>query len=156
TVRMNRVSLDSVLASTELETIAAEADRTDELQRARHLLQCARSEAASRHTITVAGLGDFTLHLLVGEGLPREIHVLRNGIYITDGFPKFGQPLRSLRGTKEYIALLEPARTEEGKAPSSLLKQLENPEHNAFEPERLVDPTKRETARTQIKELIKK
>lgn len=155
-VRMNRISLDSVLASTDLETIAVQADRTHELVRARLLLQCARSEAASRHPITVNGLGNFTLHLLVGEGLPREIHILRNGIYITDGFPKFGQPLRSLRGTKEYIALLEPARTDEGKAPSSLLKQLENPEHNAFEPERLIDVTKRETAKAQIKQLIRK
>jgi hypothetical protein len=152
--RINRASLDSVLDDQELEELAEQGDQLSELERARRLLLCIRSEAASHHKISIAGLGDFTLHLLVSEGLPREVHILRNGIYITDNFAKFSQPMRQFPGTRELIAVLEPARTGEGKGPSALLKQLENPAHDAFEPDRIASENDRKTARSQIKKLI--
>src|SRR5690606_2940933 len=64
------------------------------------------------------------------------------------------QSMRRFPGTREFIAVLEPGRTESG--PSALLKRLENPAHDAFEPERIVDPEERRKARTQIKFLINK
>jgi Asp-tRNA(Asn)/Glu-tRNA(Gln) amidotransferase C subunit len=112
-----------------------------------------RSDASERHTISIAGLGDFTLHLLVSEDLPREVQILRNGIYIADNFAKFSKPFRQFRGTREFTAVLEPARTQEGRKPSALLKKLENPAHDAFEPDRISDPDDREVARKQIKKL---
>lgn len=151
---INRSSLDSVLEDEVLEALAREHDQFAELERARRLLLCIRSEAASRHVITVPGLGDFTLHLLVSEDLPREVHVLRNGIYITDNFAKFSQPMRQFPGTREFTAVLEPASTDEGRAPSTLLKQLENPAHDAFEPDRITGEPERLRARNQIKKLI--
>lgn len=153
-IRINQTSLDSILDSDDLKKIAEDADQLEDLLRARRLVDCTRSEAAVRHTITVDGLGDFTLHLLVGEGLPREVHVLRNGIYITDNFSKFSQPMRRFPGTREFTAVLEPAQTEAGRKPSALLKQLENPAHDSFEPERIVDEGQRKKARAQIKSLI--
>lgn len=155
-VKLNQPSIDSILDSTALAEIAAASDETASLERAKRLMQCIRSDAATRHKITVAGLGDFTLHLLIAEGMPREIHILRNGIYICDNFGKFGLPMRAFRGTKEYIAVLEPARTDAGKKPSQLLKQLENPAHDAFEPERIIDTVAQKAARQQIKSLIGK
>jgi hypothetical protein len=155
-VHMNQSSLDSILDSAELRQIATESDQLEELERARRLLDCARSEASVQYPITVPGLGDFTLHLLVGEKLPREVHVLRNGIYITDNFAKFAEPMRRFPGTREFTAVLEPARSEAGRKPSSLLKKLENPSHDAFEPERIVDPKALQDARDQIRYLIKR
>jgi len=155
-VQMNQSTLDSILVSVELRRVAQEADQLEELERAQRLLNCIRSEVSQQHTISVAGLGDFTLHLLVAEDLPREVHVLRNGIYITDSFAKFGQPMKRFPGTREFSAVLEPARTDAGRKPSQLLKQLENPEHTALEPERIVDPIEHRKARSQIKELISK
>jgi hypothetical protein len=154
TTHMNQGSLDSILDSSELKKTATEADQLEELERARRLVDCTRSEATIRHTVTVAGLGDFMLHLLVREGWPREVHVLRNGIYITDNFAKFSHPMRRFPGTREFTAVLEPARTSAGRKPSALLKQLENPAHDAFEPERIVDAQERQKARKQIKDLI--
>lgn len=151
---ISRTSLDAVLVDQALEAIAVENDQLAELRRARRLLLATRSEAASRHTISIAGLGDFTLHLLVGEGLPREVHILRNGIYITDNFAKFSQPLRQFPGTREFIAVVEPASSAQGKAPSVLLKRLENPAHDAFEPDRLSDEAERDQAKKQIKKLV--
>jgi len=153
-VEMNQSSLDGILANPNLEAVAKDADQLEELERARRLLECVRSDVTKQQTITVDGLGDFTLHLLVAEGLPREVHVLRNGIYITANFAKFGQPMKRFPATREFIAVLEPARTVAGRRPSQLLKQLENPAHDAFEPERIVDRTELQKARKQIKELI--
>lgn len=152
---MNKASLDSILASSELQQIAIDADESDELHRARRLLDCTRSDAASKHTISVTDLGDFTLSLLVEKDLPREVHVLRNGIYIADNFSKFAEPMKRFPATREFIAVLEPSQTPAGYAPSSLLKQLENPAHDAFEPERIIDNREREAARKAIKNLIK-
>lgn len=155
-VKLSQSSIDSILESLALAEIAAASDETANLDRAKRLMQCIRSDGATQHKISVAGLGDFTLHLLIAEGMPREIHILRNGIYICDNFGKFGLPMRAYRGTKEYMAVLEPARTDAGKKPSQLLKRLENPAHDAFEPERIVDPAAQKAARQQIKSLISK
>lgn len=155
-VKLSQSSIDSILESPALSEIAALSDETSNLERAKRLMQCIRSDGATRHKITVAGLGDFTLHLLIAENMPREIHILRNGIYICDNFGKFGLPMRAYRGTKEYMAVLEPARTDAGKKPSQLLKRLENPAHDAFEPERIVDPAAQKAARQQIKSLMNK
>lgn len=152
--KLNRSSLDGILHSAELEAIASDIDQVSDLERARRLLECIRSEVTGRHDICIPGLGNFTLHLLVGEGLPREVHILRNGIYITDNFVKFGQPMKSFPGTREFIAVLEPAQGPSGEAPSRLLKRLENPAHDEFEPERIVDPRELQTARSKIKALI--
>ena len=155
-VKLSQSSIDSILDSPALSEIAALSDETSNLERAKRLMHCISSDGATRHKITVAGLGDFTLHLLIAESMPREIHIIRNGIYICDNFGKFGLPMRAYRGTKEYMAVLEPARTDAGKKPSQLLKRLENPAHDAFEPERIVDPTSQKIARQQIKTLMNK
>jgi hypothetical protein len=155
-VKLNQPSIESILESPALAEMAAASDETASLERAKRLMLCVSSDAATHHKIAVKGLGDFDLHLLIAEGMPREIHILRNGIYICDNFGKFGLPMRAFRGTKEYIAVLEPARSDAGKKPSQLLKQLENPAHDAFEPERIVDPAAQQAARQQIKSLINK
>lgn len=155
-VKLNQPSIESILDSSPLAEIAAASDEIASLERAKRLMLCVSSDAATQHKISVKGLGEFDLHLLIAEDMPREIHILRNGIYICDNFGKFGLPMRAFRGTREYIAVLEPARSEAGKKPSQLLKQLENPAHDAFEPERIVDPSAQQAARQQIKELINK
>jgi hypothetical protein len=153
---INSASLASILGSTELESVATQADQLEELRRARRLLECIRSEAASTHKILVPDLGEFTLHLLVKDDMPREVHVLRNGIYISDNFAKFSEPMRRFPGVREFTAVLEPSPTPAGKLPSTLLKQLENPAHDAFEPERIIEEVERQKAKKQIKHLIKR
>ncbi|MDB5747672.1 MAG: hypothetical protein JWP72_2520, partial [Massilia sp.] len=103
-VKLNQPSIESILESPALADIAAASDETASLDRAKRLMLCIGSDAAIRHKISVKGLGDFDLHLLIAENMPREIHILRNGIYICDNFGKFGLPMRAFRGTKEYIA----------------------------------------------------
>lgn len=155
-VRIDKTSLDAILDSEKLMEVAMECDRVMEVERAKRLVKCVRSDATTHHKIQIAGLGSFDLHLLVEEGLQRDVHVLRNGIYICDNFSKFGEPLKRFPATREFTALLEPSRAEEGRSPSSLLKRIENPAHDAFEPERIVVRGERERARRQIKQLVKR
>jgi hypothetical protein len=154
-IKINHATLESILNSEALEAVAKQTDELEDLHRARRLLECIRSDATTKHKISINQLGDFSLHLLVKEGMPREVHILRNGIYIADNFAKFSEPMRRFPGVREFIAILEPSQTELGKLPSSLLKQLENPAHDSFEPERIVDEVAREKAKKQIKQLIK-
>lgn len=152
-IAIDSVSLDDVLSDQKLYRSAEAQDKEESIQRAKTLLRCIRYPT-ERHTIHVDGLGDFILHILVDTGLRRGVHIIRNGIYITDSFHNFRQPLRQFPGTKEFIAVLEPSPGPRGARPSTLLKRLENPSHDAFEPDRIVDPAENAQARRQIRSLI--
>lgn len=152
-ITIDATSLDHVLSSRQLYASAEAQDKEDSIQRAKTLLRCIR-HPTERHTIHVEGLGDFVLHILVDIGLRRGVHVIRNGIYITDNFGHFKQPLRQFPGTKEFVAVLEPASGPTGAPASTLLKRLENPSHDAFEPDRIVDQAENLKARRQIKTLL--
>jgi hypothetical protein len=135
--------------------VAKESDQSHQIARAVHLLRCIRAPTAT-HRIEVKGLGVFTLHILVEEGLAREVHVIRNGIYITSKFDKFDRQLRKFPATREFIAALEPSLGEEGRLASSNLKRLENPSHDALEPERIRDPETQVHLRRQMNSLFGK
>lgn len=153
---LNSSTIASHLESELLAATAAGIDQKGDLERAHTLLECILSDRSIRAEIEVSGLGAFYLHLLVGEGLPREVHILRNGIYITSNFAKFDEPMKRFPGTREFVAVLEPVPGDRGRRASELLKKTENPAHDAFEPERIVDAEDQAVARVQIKELIRK
>lgn len=89
-------------------------------------------------------LGDCQVRILVGEKLPKKVAVLRNGMLITEelaGLKRFGE-------FKDFVAVLECSSTK-GQA---LLRGMEPPRHDAFEPERL-PPDRRSAGKTALKEL---
>jgi hypothetical protein len=89
-------------------------------------------------------LGTCELRILVGENLPRRVAMLRNGMLITETLPgliRFGD-------FKEFVAVLE-CPTEKG---NELLRAMEPPRHDAFEPDRL-PPDRRQNGRTALREL---
>jgi hypothetical protein len=89
-------------------------------------------------------LGECELRILVGENLPRRVAVLRNGMLITEFLPgliRFGD-------FKEFVAVLE-CTTQKG---LELLRAMEPPRHDAFEPDRL-PPDRRQQGRTALREL---
>jgi hypothetical protein len=90
-------------------------------------------------------LGECELRILVGENLPRRVAVLRNGMLITETLPgliRFGD-------FKEFVAVLE-CKSEKG---LNLLRAMEPPRHDAFEPDRL-PPDRRQHGRTALRELV--
>jgi uncharacterized protein YaiE (UPF0345 family) len=79
-------------------------------------------------------LGLCQLRILLDEGLPKKVCVLRNGMFISDSLSLAG--LKSFSDFKEFVAVVE-CKTKKG---IELLRAMEPPRHDDFEPERL--PTK--------------
>ncbi len=79
-------------------------------------------------------LGLCQLRILLDEGLPKKVCVLRNGMFISDSLSIAG--LKSFSDFKEFVAVVE-CKNRKG---VELLRAMEPPRHDDFEPERL--PTK--------------
>ena len=81
----------------------------------------------------------------MGENLPKRVAVLRNGMLITEeleGLRKFGD-------FKEFVAVLE-CKSTKG---NELLRAMEPPRHDDFEPDRLPTEKDKRRARLALKEL---
>ena len=91
-------------------------------------------------------LGKCQLRILVKEGLPKRVAVLRNGMLITDEL----QNLKRFSSYKGFVAVLE-CRNEKGQA---LLREMEPPRHDDFEPERL-PPDRQKAGRVALREITK-
>lgn len=77
----------------------------------------------------MAILGRCQLRIVVGEGLPRKICFLRNGMFITDRLNR----LKQFHDFKEFTAVFQ-CLSDKG---NELLREMEPPRHDNFEPERL-------------------
>jgi hypothetical protein len=85
-------------------------------------------------------LGNCELRLLVREGLPKKIAFLRDGMLITEdltGLKRFGD-------FKEFVGVVECHST----AGNKLLKDMEPPRHDNFEPNRL--PTRKDQHKGRV------
>ncbi len=85
-------------------------------------------------------LGLCQLRILVGEGLPKKVCALRNGMFISDNLNR----LKSFSEYKEFVAVFH-CQSKKG---NELLRLMEPPRHDDFEPERL--PTKEEQRKGTI------
>lgn len=82
-------------------------------------------------------LGLCQVKILIGEKLPKKVCVLRNGMFITDNLNR----LKSFSDFKNFVAVFHCQSTKG----SELLRSMEPPRHDDFEPERI--PTKAEQKR---------
>lgn len=79
-------------------------------------------------------LGFCQLRILIGEGLPKKVCILRNGMFITDSLTG----LKSFSDFKEFVAVFH-CQSQKG---NTLLRAMEPPRHDDFEPPLL--PTRQE------------
>lgn len=92
-------------------------------------------------------LGLCELKILIGENLPKKVCILRNGMFITENlkglirFPDF----------KDFVAVIQ-CKNSSG---NSLLRAMEPPRHDSFEPERLPELKDKKMGRKALKELSK-
>jgi len=87
------------------------------------------------------------LRILLGDNLPKRVAALRNGMLITEeleGLRKFGD-------FKEFVAVLE-CKSTKG---NELLRAMEPPRHDDFEPDRLPTEKDKSKARLALRELSK-
>ncbi len=100
-------------------------------------------------------LGLCELRILIEEALPKKICFLRNGMFISDSLSVPG--LKNFSDFKEFIAVVE-CKSKKGIA---LLRAMEPPRHDDFEPARLVSEQKKgqralKDLATWIREMLKR
>lgn len=131
---------------------AAEADgQKSQLDFSRDLFKCLISPDAEEIVQNVHGLGKMRFRILVQDGLPKRVGIVRNGMLITSELQQFGDKLQRFVGTREFVAFVEPVAD----SASKLMKSIENPRHDSFSANRLSDPVKRQAAESAMKQLIK-
>lgn len=79
-------------------------------------------------------LGLVQVRILIGEGFPKKVCALRNGMLISDSLNR----LKIFSDFKEFVAVFH-CQSKKG---NELLRAMEPPRHDDFEPDRL--PTKKE------------
>ncbi|CAN0598441.1 unnamed protein product, partial [Ectocarpus sp. 12 AP-2014] len=147
---VNGENLAALLDDAAIEKAGEEASHGDDFRLARQLFQCRKSEGAVAKRFRVDDLGEFRAKILVDEGMPKRVAIVRNGMLIAQSLEHFGDKFARFPGARDFIMLVEPADDEASK----VLKSLENPQHNAFSAGRLDDPAKQNKVTRGMKQLI--
>lgn len=134
-IRLRKNNISSQLRSNELHDSAVQNNSISELEFAKQIHECITSSKTDRVENTFPEIGRMKLHILVGDGRPQRVAILRNGMFVADNLSAFGEKFRNFPSYKEFVAVLEPANS----SASSTLKRLENPAHNSLSSDRIVD-----------------
>ncbi len=138
-ISLTNQSIEELFSHPRIADVVAAEKFEEEFEIARNLFRCLTSASAIITTIDVPEVGKFNVRVLLEDGLPRVIKILRNGMVITDSLEEFGQRFARFPNHKDFIAIVETADT----TASSVVRRLENPEHNRLSAERIVDPIER-------------
>lgn len=149
TVNINRNTLENLLMREDIVNAADLAGHKNDLVFAQQLYRCMVSDISEEKIIDIPNLGRMRVRLLIEEGMPRRIGLIRNGMLITDNLRHFGHPLARFPGSRDFIVLVEPKDADT----SAFLKKLENPSHDGFSAERITDSGKRAAAARAMKQL---
>lgn len=141
---INAVSLDALLGDATVGGALGENDRELFGNVASYLTALKGGEEVQVVQTENQYLGTCELRILVGENLPKRVAVLRNGMLITESL----QRLKRFSDFKEFAAVLE-CKAEKG---LKLLRAMEPPRHDAFEPDRL-PPDLRQAGRVALRDL---
>lgn len=90
-------------------------------------------------------LGLCQVKILIGEGLPKKVCALRNGMFITDSL----NGLKSFSDFKEFVAVFR-CQSKKG---NELLRAMEPPRHDDFEPDRLPTREEQKKGKTALRDL---
>ena len=123
-------------------------DGLNDFDLARNLLAAADTSTPGyvENTTENTVFGQVRLRVVVDKGLPKKLGVVRNGMLITTaGLPG----AKYLNGFKPFVALM----TFESQKGNEVLRMIEPPEHNAFEPNRIEDSKERHRVERELKRL---
>lgn len=144
---------ESVLAM-----ISNQKNEPDQFNNSQNYLAClTATEGVITEQTQSALLGLCQLKILIGEGLPKKVAFLRNGMFISDSLSLAG--IKNFSDFKEFVAVFE-CKNPKG---IELLRAMEPPRHDDFEPDRL--PSKEDQLKgkkalkdmaTWIREMLKR
>lgn len=152
--RLDSTTIDEYFNEKNLtnEFRAGEIDKEDiERFNNRYNYLKALKNSSADETSQTATLGACNLRILLGENLPKKVCVLRNGMFISENVTG----LKSFSDYKEFSAVF----TCGSEAGNSLLRAMEPPRHDDFEPELLQDGSEKlkgKKALNEIKVMVRK
>lgn len=125
--------------------ISGEKDQPGTFESSGQFLQALSSNEKIVEETESAKLGHCQLHILVGEDLPKKVAILRHGMLITSELDR----LKRFNEFKEFVAVFE-CLSERG---NELLRAMEPPAHDDFEPDRLITSKQAREGRVALREL---
>ncbi|HEX3665813.1 MAG TPA: hypothetical protein VHU23_11335 [Rhizomicrobium sp.] len=151
-IRIDRLNLEHLFQDSEIIGAAEEDGHKDDFDLSADFLECLTSAEAEEEIFEIRGLGKISFRILVKEGLPKRVAIIRNGMLITTDLQNFNDRFQRFHGTKDFIAIVEPVE-DEGR---THFKRLENPRHNELSAERISNKAKRDQATRSMRELAKR
>jgi uncharacterized membrane protein YgcG len=142
-------NLAEIFASEDiLKAIEQEKDEPDQFKNSRAYHDCIIEHAeAYIETTQNLNLGLCELKILPREGLPKKVAFLRNGMFISDSLNLPG--LKNFSEFKDFVAVFN-CRDSKG---IELLRAMEPPRHDDFEPDRLPTKDEQQKARRALREM---
>ncbi len=114
-LKLNRNTVGALFSNSQIRDAAEEASHLGDLVFSQQLYHCLTSPETVITDLDITGLGIVRIHILVEEGLPKRVGIVRNGMLITTSLEHFGSKLERFPGSREFIALVEPISTDAGK-----------------------------------------
>jgi hypothetical protein len=143
---INSATLTSVFQNENIiDAVKDQKEEPETFLSSGHFLKALQSTESVIEDTQNATLGHCRLHILVGESLPKKVAVLRNGMLITSELTR----LRRFGEFKEFVAVLE-CLSDKG---NELLRAMEPPAHDQFEPERLGTSQLQRSGRVALREV---
>jgi hypothetical protein len=131
-----------------LQTILTQKNEPDQFANAKNYLRClSLSDGVITEQTQSLLLGLCQLKILVGEGLPKKVAFLRNGMFISDSLSLPG--IKSFADFKEFVAVFE-CKNPKG---IELLRAMEPPRHDDFEPDRLSTREDQQRGRRALRDM---
>ena len=134
---------ESVLAM-----ISNQKNEPDQFNNSQNYLAClTATEGVITEQTQSALLGLCQLKILIGEGLSKKIAFLRNGMFISDSLSLAG--IKNFSDFKEFVAVFE-CKNSKG---IELLRAMEPPRHDDFEPDRLPSKEDQQKGKKALKDM---
>ena len=154
TISITAETISQYFEDPEVAAAAVESGSEEEFEFSKSLYKCYVSSDSVDYEkeISASGvgsIGNFRIRVLKQKGLPKRVGFVRNGIFITDNLKNFNHPFRVFPRYADFIALVSPLNSKG----SALLKTLENPSHDKFSANRIINEEKRKAAFALMKEL---
>lgn len=137
--------------NSEIRHAAEEQGSLEDLELAQSLYRCLVSEEGRYREKEIPGLGRVGVRVLVGDGLPKRVCIIRNGMWITDNLGNFGDKFSRFPLYREFVAIVEPI-SEQSK---NLFKRMETPRHDDLSAEQLRSLEEQFEAKEAMKRLAK-
>jgi hypothetical protein len=144
---IDRTSLASIFQTDAVRTSVENfPNQPDQFDYSKHYADCILSSTKYDEMSEQLQLGKVKIGIEIGDELPKKVAIIRNGMLITDTL----DGLKQFTGMKNFAAVVE-CTTVKG---NELLRRMEPPAHNDFEPDRLLEEKERKNGRTALKKLV--